>query len=243
MSQIPLREQLKALEHLQELDLKIDQLKKTKGGMPAALKALEDALAKAKAQVDTKKAASAEIEKNLRQSRAALEINNDRLGRSNARLEGVQNSNEFTAVNKEIEQLKKFATSLDEQIKKADQELQSVTKEIDALTEKQVKAQEERDAQAGALSAEGGKVDEQIGKLTAERAQFTVKVEVRTLAQYDRVRGARAGLGIAPAIAGRCKACNIMIPPQQFNELCKGTTLHSCPSCYRILFVSESQSK
>ena len=39
---LALREQLKALENLQEIDLKIDSLKKNKGGLPAALKALDD---------------------------------------------------------------------------------------------------------------------------------------------------------------------------------------------------------
>ena len=42
---LPLREQLKALEHLQELDLKIDRLKQNKNALPQALKTMDAGLA------------------------------------------------------------------------------------------------------------------------------------------------------------------------------------------------------
>jgi hypothetical protein len=38
----PLREQMKALEHLQELDLRIDVLKKKKAAIPVTLKTLDE---------------------------------------------------------------------------------------------------------------------------------------------------------------------------------------------------------
>ena len=47
---LPLKEQLRALEHVQEIDLKIDGLKKNKGTLPAALRALDDKLADLKAK-------------------------------------------------------------------------------------------------------------------------------------------------------------------------------------------------
>ncbi|MCM2324301.1 MAG: C4-type zinc ribbon domain-containing protein [Oligoflexia bacterium] len=236
-SQIPLAEQIKALEHLQELDLKIDQLKKTKNGLPVALKALEDGLAKVRLAVQLKNNAIEEIEKSQRQTRAALDLNRDRLTRSTSRLEIVKNSQEFQAINKEIDQIKKLNGTLEEQNKKADLEIEAIRKEMAGLNTQLEASQTERDAQAERASSEGGKLESEIQGLLADRVQYSSKVEKRTLALYDRVRVARGGLGLVPAHDGRCKGCNMMVPPQLFNEIRKISAIHSCPSCHRLLFV------
>ncbi len=238
MSQpLPLKEQLRALEHIQEIDLKIDSLKRNKGTLPSALKALDDKIAKVKGSMQIKKTALTEFEKTQRQTGAAMDLNRDRLARSTARLESVQNSQEFQAAQKEIEQLKKQKESLDEQTKKTTADIAAAGKELADLEAQVAAFQQERDAQAHALSGQNGKMEEEIGGLMQERGKHSPSVEPRILAQYDRVRAARAGLGLVPAVAGRCKGCNMMVPPQQFNEIQRGSTLHSCPSCHRILFI------
>ncbi len=229
------REQLKVLEHLQELDLRIDGLKRNKGSLPAALKSLDDSLLKLKAEVTLKQTALGEIEKTQRQARAAIDLNQDRLSRSSARLEGVQNSHEFQAVQKELEQLRKLASQLDEQIKKSEQDHQALQKEIEGVQAQSAKVQGDRDAQATALGGQDAQLDTEIGALTAERDKLMVGVDPRILSQYNRVRAARAGLGIVPAVAGRCKGCNMVVPPQLYNEVQKGLQFLNCPSCHRIL--------
>lgn len=237
---LPLSQQMKALEHLQELDLKIDQLNRNKNGLPLTLKTLKDDLGKAQASVQAQKDVLAEMEKAQRQTKAALELGNDRLARSNSRYEAVQNSQEYQAISKEIDQLKKMNTSLEEQAKKSQQEMDVVSGEISKLGETVAKFQGELDGQMSLLSAEGGKLENEVAVLVQERAQYTSQVEARTLALYDRVRGARNGLGISPAAGGRCKGCNMVVAPQLYNEICRGNTMHTCPTCHRILYVPVS---
>ena len=240
MSQpLPLKEQLKALEHIQELDLKIDNLIKNKGSLPAALKALDDKLGKLNATVHMKKLSLGEIDKAQRQTQAALDLNKDRQSRSGSRLEGVQNSQEFQAAHKEVDQLKKQKDSLDEQIKKSTSDSEVINKDITDIQAQAAKFQEERGAQASVLTGQSGKLEEEIGGLKSERTKLTTKVERTLMAQYDRVRPQRGGLGIVPAVSGRCAGCNMMVPPQQFNEIQRGNALHSCPSCHRVLFIPE----
>ncbi len=235
-----LRTQLKVLEALQELDIKIDRLKKNQGALPAALRTLDEGLAKLKASTDAKKNQLTEVEKQQRQTQAAQDLNRDRLTRSMSRLEAVQNSQEFQAVNKEIDQLKKMMAGLDETTKKSVTDVEALNKDLAALGEQASKLQGERDAQAQTLSGEGAKLEGEIGVLMKERGRHTSQIDPRILSQYDRVRGARAGLGIVPAIAGRCKGCNMMVPPQLFIEIQKTSGLHQCPSCHRILFVPQA---
>jgi predicted nucleic acid-binding Zn-ribbon protein len=233
---LPLSGQLKALECLQEIDLKIDSLKKNRGGMPAQLKALEEGVLKLKMSVDAKKKAIEDIEKSQRQTQAAQELNRDRLTRANSKLEAVGNSQEFQAANKEIEQLKK---SLEEQTKKAVLDIEALNKAAAELSAQLEKQMGEKEAQGAILNTQGSRLDTDIGALTAERKQFVSQVEPRILSQYDRIRGARAGIGIVPAVGGRCKGCNMMVPPQLFIEIQRANQLHQCPSCQRLLFVAQ----
>jgi uncharacterized protein len=240
---LPLIEQLKNLEHLQELDLKIDSLKKDQNSLPSSLRQMDDSLNKLRVSLDSKKNQASEIEKVQRQTLAALDLNKDRLARSNTKLEAVHNSQEFQAANKEIEQLKKLNVSLEEQLKKANSELEITQKDVIGLEAQFNQLKQERDAQATVLSGQDSQYQVDISALVGERSKYTVHVESRILSQYDRIRGARGGLGIVPAVGGRCKGCNMMVPPQLYNEVQKGSALHSCPSCHRLLFVSAPQEK
>jgi predicted nucleic acid-binding Zn-ribbon protein len=234
-----LREQLRALEHLQELDLKIDSLKKQRTALPNALKTVDDSLNRLKATTHLKKTALEEVDKVNRQTRAALDLNNDRLTRANSKLEGVHNTQEFQAANKEIEQLKKMNLSLEEQTKKSVSDTENLNKELIDLGAQLEKVQADRDSQAAVFSGQTGQLDGEIKSLTDNRTQYTSIVDTRTVALYDRVRAARAGLGIVPAVGGRCKGCNMVVPPQLYNEIHRANQLHSCPSCHRILFVPD----
>lgn len=237
-TEIPnLKEQLKTLESLQELDLKIDRIQRDKNALPANLKQKDTSLAALKKQSDTKTTAISEIEKVQRQTKAAMEMNDDRLKRSTSRLEQVQNTQEYQAVTKEIEQLKKFLTQLEEQNQKSQTEIDKIQKEVAALTEQMATLQGERDTEAEQVGAQGGKLDEQLSLLSKDRSEFTAKVDRRILSIYDRVRVARGGFGFVPIANGRCKGCNMMVPPQLHNEVQRGTKLHACPSCHRLLFV------
>ena len=238
MSQpLPLVEQLKNLEHRQEIDLKIDSLRKNQNSLPESLKLLDDSLSKLKASLTTKNSQIAEIEKVNRQTLAALDLNRDRLSRSNQKLEAVHNSQEFQAANKEIEQLKKLNVTLEEQNKKSTTDIEALRTEAGALSEQISKLQKDRDSQSTVLSGQSQQFQTDIDSLLSKRTEYSVNVEKRILTQYDRVRVARNGLGIVPAVGGRCKGCNMMVPPQLFNEVQRGSTLHSCPCCHRLLYI------
>src|SRR5690606_33273609 len=132
------------------------------------------------------------------QNQAGQEINQDRLTRANAKLEAVANGQEYQAASKEIDQLKKLNESLAEQLGKLGQDAETIQKEIAGVQEKIDAAQAEYDAQAETVNAKAGELDGRIAELQKERAKYVGAVDRRTLAQYDRIRGARHGLGFVP---------------------------------------------
>lgn len=242
MSQpLPIRDQLTALEQLQEIDIKIDELKRQKEGIPVELRNQDQALAQVQARITQKETAVAEVEKILRQAQAAIDLNSDRLARANKKLEAVSTGPEFQAANKEIEQLKRHNAGLEEQRSKATNDIAAIRQEIETIQKELGEKQSAREELAQKLGGRGAELDAEIGKLETERKQVSPKVDRPLLSRYDRVRAARAGQGLAAAVGGRCKACNMILPPQLFNEVQKFRTVQSCPSCNRVLTVPSEE--
>lgn len=238
---VNLKEQLTTLIQVQELDLKIDGLLLQKKKLPEQLQDLQTQQRTLQTEIKAKQNAIAEFQKTERHAQAALELNHDRVARANQKLEGVQNSQEFQSANKEIEQLKRFALGLEEQIAKVRAEVQIVETQLSALTDRMAGINAEHDQKDSEVGAKSSEFDSELEKLKGERNQYIVKVEKTTLARYDRVRQAKAGIGIAAAQGGRCTACHMILPPQLFNQVLQGKEPHSCPSCHRILFIPESK--
>jgi len=232
-----IKDQLLALQKLQELDLKIDSLKRKKAALPANLKAAQDAFNKVKSASELKQGAIGEIEKARKQTQAAIELNKERLERAGKKLEAVHNTQEFQAASKEFEQLRKLGISFDEQMKKTALEIDTVGKDRARLDEQLVGLKAELDARQTECDGHAGVIDAEVAVLMNDRRSLVPMIDAPVVLRYDRVRAARCGIGFVQAVGGRCGGCNMMIPPQLYNEIQKAGEIHSCPNCNRMLFV------
>jgi predicted nucleic acid-binding Zn-ribbon protein len=57
-------------------------------------------------------------------------------------------------------------------------------------------------------------------------------------ATYERIRRKWKGTVAAEASEGRCQACQMVLRPQVFQDLRKGTNLMQCESCQRFLYYN-----
>ena len=48
-------------------------------------------------------------------------------------------------------------------------------------------------------------------------------------------------MAVAPVSDGSCGACNMRLPPQQFNELQRMDQMMSCPSCRRMMYWADGE--
>jgi uncharacterized protein len=240
---LPLNEQLLKLEQLQELDLKISQLEQRKQELPLALGELDQKLATLQEMRNEKKTLQEAAEKSHKQIQAALQLHQERAEKATAKLEGVSNPQEFQAANKEIDQLKKFSDDLEKESIQVNEKLKAFESEMGKIQEEVEKIEAERAEKASAVGAEVGKFQAELNKMLEKRNEAITGLDRRILSRYDRVRKARAGVGIVPAIEGNCTGCNMMIPPQLYNVIQQGQELKDCPSCQRILFVPQQRKE
>jgi len=84
-------------------------------------------------------------------------------------------------------------------------------------------------------------IEVEIGASSGEREELKSRVPNKILRLYERIH-ARLGQAVAEAVDGRCSACNLAPPPQMYNEIMRGDTLHQCPNCKRILVYKVEQT-
>jgi predicted nucleic acid-binding Zn-ribbon protein len=235
-----LQDQLKALAGIQEIDLNIDSIRKKKNGLPVVLQSLDQQMNLLQTQIAERSKKISDIEALLRQTKAAADLNQDRHTRTNQRLEGVENTKEFSALNTELQQIQKLKIQLDETKLKSEAEIEVLKKESAELQAKHDALKAERDSKAAEVATAGSGMETDLQSLVTTRQDRAQGVEKRMIARYDLIRSKKNGVGIVPAASGRCMGCNRALPPQMYNLLKRGQEMMECPACHRILFVSET---
>jgi predicted nucleic acid-binding Zn-ribbon protein len=238
MDQKPdIREQLNVLMKIQSIDIQIDMLHQRISVLPKKLQDLHQRITKITVQ---QKKVLLDVEDKtgkIKQLRSALEVNQQRLDRSEARLLGVTNSTEYQAVLKEIDQMKKMQLSLTQQVTEledasqlAQKELDTYNTELDALNQTLIQEKKELAEQEAGLK-------KTTDAFISQKNNLAINLPKLLISQYNRVRSAREGIGIVPLVSGQCKGCHMMIPPQIYNEIQQAEQTHMCPNCRRFLML------
>ncbi len=232
-----MKPELSILIRLQGIDLEIRKLKAEKKKLPERYDALKETIQQKNREIEELKDKLADLRTRKTEVEDELELELERLKKSQQKLTAVKTNREFQALSKEIEEIKKANKTredeilqLEEQIEELKQEVEKRKKEIEGF-EKEAGAEKKR------ITTKEKEYDSKIGALTQERDQVEKDVKPDLLAKYKFLSDKRAGIVVAAVDQGVCSACNMNIPPQMFNELLREERILYCPSCQRIIYA------
>ena len=219
------------------IDLEIRKLQKERLELPFRLNALKEIIEKKRTEIDEIKDKLADLRTRKAEVEDELELETERLKKSQQKMSAVKNNREFQALSKEIEEIKRSnktreneVLELEVNIEDLKEEVKKKTKEIEgleqeSLTEKKKKAKSERE------------IDAKIAELEREREAVAKEVKPELMARYRFLSEKRAGIVVAAVDEGVCSVCNMKIPPQMYNELLRDEKILYCPSCQRIIYA------
>ncbi len=235
-----LREKLKALEELQQIDLEANEVAKERSVFPARRAAVDQAVASARRAWEDAKGRLEANEKERRQIESLLGMERDKVKKWEGRLGEIRTPREYAALSREIDIAKKSNDSQSEQnraLAAAAAELQAaVDAAEEALTDREAAAQ----AEIEELERRGAALDERTAGLDARRAAAVQLVEPALLAKYENIKRRRAGVAIAPVSSGICRGCHRNIPPMLVITLQRANSIETCPNCHRIIYSAEA---
>lgn len=195
---------------------------------------LKEAFEKVSAELEIVSKRRQELEKEVESVKA-------RHRKAENRLMGAKTQREYRAANAEIDEAKDSIKSQEEillDLMERQEALElELTKQGERLDEFKAAAKAERTELTKRLNA----VTKEMEKLNAQRGGLLNGVDPDLLGRYDFIRQSRQGVALAPCRTGTCLACNMDIPPQQFNELQRMDRVMFCPSCQRLLYWADAE--
>lgn len=235
-----MKDQLRLIFELNQMDLKMDEIREFLEGIPARREKEEGEIRERKTVLEERSTRLAEIEKLRREKEGEVELSESRLKEFQGKLSQIKTNKEYQAALKEIAETKKTDKTIEDQIlelmTKADSLKQEKKEFEEALAAKLASYEEEK----GKLEAEEKRFLGLVRELEDERKKHLASIDPKVLALYQKIKRVRRD-AVAFVDRGACQGCNMNVPPQLYIEIQKLKAVHACPSCHRILYLQEWQ--
>ncbi len=224
---------------LQGYDSRIRQLQDRITAGPARIAELQRQLETERSGLQAELERLEEIKKQRRTLEREIEDVAGKVQRSHIKLSSVKSNKEYQAALKEIEDLKRQQTGVEDQVLELMEETEG-GEENSRAAKTRVNGQEaEVERERAAIEHEMETLARELQSLEGDRSALIGLLDQQLLKRYDFIRAHKEGQAVSPVIKGVCRTCHVEIPPQQFRELIRGEELMSCPNCRRIIYWGE----
>ncbi len=229
-------QKLEALEKLQSLDSKIDEIKKVRGALPEEVQDLEDEIAGYETRLQKQDQEQKDLESAISANKTAIKDAEKLIKKYEEQQMNVRNNREYDAITKETELQQLEIQILEKRIKESYAKIEDKKGESDetkAILEDRNNDLQTKKAELDTITKESESDEEKIDK---ERKKAEKNVDERLLKSYNRIRNnMKNGLAIVPVNRGACGGCFNIVPPQKQAEIREKKKLIICEHCGRIL--------
>lgn len=232
---------LMLLAQLQEIDLRLDKIRRTRDQVPERIRQLEEGLAREQALLAADEQKLAALQAQKAEAEQAVVADTERLKLAEHRLISIKSVREYQAARRELDFAKKAGSMREEEIAKTSGQIDELGRAVEDRRATLATRREAAEREIAELKEELARVESEVARETAERERLASGVDRGLLRRYDQIRSRRGGLAVVEARHGACAGCRMAIPPQIYNEVQRDGELVACPSCQRILFFSRGE--
>jgi predicted nucleic acid-binding Zn-ribbon protein len=235
-----LREKLKALEELQQVDLEMNEVRARIEGLPARRAEIDAARMEVRRAYDDEKSRLDGLERERRGIEQLLQLERDKVKKWEGRLGEIKTPREYAALSREIDIAKKANEGSSEQLKELGNQAADIRGALEAREEAIAEREEAAQGQLQALEKDTAELQDRMAALEKRRAEASTVVDPSLLGKYENIRRRRAGVAIAPVVGMSCNGCHRNIPPQLAIILQRANSIEICPNCNRIIYSAEA---
>jgi uncharacterized protein len=230
-----LREQLKLLEKLQQVDGQLHETQDLLTSLPVKLDSLKEDVSVVETLLEGERQQLADVQGYKNDLEASMKADHDHMNKAKAKLTQVRTSKEYMATQRELESSRKSTGDREEELIKLMEAIESFQKSIKVHEEELGALQEHVDEEAAETAGQIAALEKKLAKQQKSRDSMASTIKKSVLLKYNAIRR-RRGLAVVPAEHGVCTGCNMALPPQLYNILQREATIEYCPSCQRIVY-------
>lgn len=232
---------MKLLIDLQACDTEMSDLQSRITGGPLKIKELEKKLQDMDEEYQAAEQQLEDLKLERRGVNEDIDAIESQIQKANTKLSNIKSNKEYKAALKEIDDLTREKSKLEDKAIEIMEQLDSLSEEFEAKKEEREKFVEEIKQEKEQILKEIGVWEKALRTLNKKRGEFCKNVRDDLLRKYDFIRERKAGLALSPVYNGVCQVCHMEIPPQRYNELIKGERLLDCPNCHRIIYWGDNE--
>lgn len=198
---------------------------------------LDAQLEKVSMAVNDSEAHLLELKKAYRQAESDLQDSQSKIEASREKLRSVKDNKEYTAVLKEIDDMKRAASKTEDQMLADLEAIDGVESEVATKKEAYNQQQQQIEAQKAEISTQETANRDRLAVLDQQFEKVAQKIDQQLMKAYNMVKSKQnSGATVVAVKDAVCNGCHLNIPPQMYNELQRCDSLQFCPHCQRIIY-------
>jgi predicted nucleic acid-binding Zn-ribbon protein len=226
---------------VQALDITSDQLTHRRAHLPerAELAATEQALValdKARETLQTERDQLAREQKRYEDEAASIEA---KAAHENTTLYSgkVTAAKELQAIQDEIASLHRRQTDLEDHVLELMEQIEPLDAELAAHAVEQERLDGLAISLTAAIAEAESEIDAELETVADSRAKAAVDIPADLMEEYERLRRAFGGIGVARLVGNRCDGCHLTLPSMEVDRIrhAPPDTPEHCSECDRIL--------
>ena len=230
---------LKAVIEVQQLDQQAAELTVLIDSLPKQIQTLQSQLDDfIHAHEDRKKRLAANL-KERKDLEGDIKAIQEKITKHKDQLYQVKTNEQYKAMKKEIDGEEANIRKIEDQILEKMIEAEEIQKRVQ---EAAARLEGEKARVAGeikVLQDERQKDMDERESLQSRRKEVAATLTATVLALYERIRTYRTGAAVAEVRNGLCTACNVLLRPQNYNEIRSNEAVMTCENCSRIVYYIE----
>ncbi len=234
------REQLIHLVKIQDLATKIRSARAIIEKAPDRVEEIENRFRERNTEYVAVKDRYDALEKDIRERNLELESLQESRKKFSEDLMQVQNQREYSAILKEIDEVKAKISGHEDVVLSSMDEVEKLKGELESMGEHIKVEREKVGVEVAEVESQVKAAEEELARHLAQRESLEQELPDTLARTLHRIEESRHGLFLVEVVDGTCQACYVRVRPQVFQEIKSGASLHACSSCRRYLFHAQS---
>ncbi|MFQ3215416.1 MAG: putative nucleic acid-binding Zn-ribbon protein [Marivirga sp.] len=235
-------QKLDALQKLQAIDSKLDEIKKVRGALPDEVLDLEDEIAGYETRIDRFDESVKAINDEIDASKQGMKDSDKLITKYGEQQMNVRNNREYDAITKETELQQLEIQILEKRITESQVKIEDKKSAIEET--KQLHEDRKKDLAAKKVELETieQESEDDVKKLEKDREKALKGLEDRLSISYQKLRdNVRNGLAVVAVKRGACGGCFNTVPPQRQADIRERKKVIVCEHCGRLLADVEDE--
>ena len=239
-----IKQQIESLIMLQQIEIEADSIQASLDSVEQRVQALDANVKGFEKNIETEEAVVNELNHKYRDYESDVQMNLERISKSKQKLSAVKTNKEYQSSLKEIEDLQKINSKIEDEMIAYLDRIEGAEKKIAEAKSEYSEMAVQADAEKNAIKDEADRGKKRLSLLYERRDDISKEIDAKLLEQYNQTKAKQINrIAMVAAKDAVCQGCNMNIPPQLYNELHRFDRLLTCPNCQRIIYLYDRKQR